>query len=98
MEDQKVLANKMLARGFVLKCFREGVLEDYHTTSRPIGQEEMKVMMREAVDKAFTMLEWMRTNDPRLVTLLRYSEQQTVKWDDPKLSSELEQYPPAEDL
>jgi hypothetical protein len=49
-------AMERLATLFVVNCFRNTVLETYHTDGVPVTDERMKVLMTEAVNKLHTAL------------------------------------------
>lgn len=52
-----------LAVLFVVNCFRNTVLETYHTDRVPITDERMKMLMKEAVNKLHTALLAVFTGD-----------------------------------
>ena len=52
-----------LAVLFVVNCFRNTVLETYHTDGVPVTDERMKALMKEAVNKLNTALHAIFTGD-----------------------------------
>lgn len=57
------LVTERLAVLFVVNCFRNTVLENYHSDWPKFAQEEMKALMKEAVNKLHTALHAIYTGD-----------------------------------
>lgn len=69
------------AKALVALAFRNGPLEDVHDR---ISQEEMKGLMKFAVDHVYWLLR-LKTNDPELYQAhLAFGNRYTDKWDDPE--------------
>ena len=74
------------AKAIVANAFRNGPIEDVHATPESkLGQEEMKRIMKYAVDKVFAMLQ-MREKNPDLYKLAMQAVwfQYAKDWDTPK--------------
>jgi hypothetical protein len=84
------------AKAMVALAFRNGPIEGLHA-GRPcaacagrqeishISDEEMKAMMKSAVDTLYRLL-WQRENDPAAyLENLALGERYTMQWDDPEL-------------
>ena len=56
-------AMERLALLFVVNCFRNTVLEDYHSEWPEFSQEKMKALMKEAVNRLHTALHAIFTGD-----------------------------------
>jgi hypothetical protein len=88
------------AIGIVLHSFRNGPFEDIHAgrlcpecSSRPgysrITDDEMKLLMKTAVNRVFTLLK-LREEDPgEYERLLQFASLQTKRWDSPEWSTDL---------
>jgi hypothetical protein len=84
------------AKSLVVLAFRNGPIEDLHA-GRPcsvcsghaeishISNEEMKRLMKSAVDALYRLL-WLREHDPRSYEeQLELGRRNTLHWDDPEL-------------
>jgi len=84
------------AKAMVALAFRNGPIEAVHE-GKPcaacagnqeishISNEEMKSIMKSAVDTLYRLL-WQRENDPAAyLELLAFGERNTINWDDPEL-------------
>ena len=84
------------AKAMVALAFRNGPIEGLHA-GKPcaacagrqeishISDEEMKAMMKSAVDTLYRLL-WQRENDPAAyLENLALGERYTMQWDDPEL-------------
>lgn len=88
------------AKGIVLLSFRNGPIEDIHAgrlcpecSGRPgysrITDDEMKHLMKTAVNRVFTLLK-LREGDPgEYERLLQFASLQTKRWDVPEESTDL---------
>ena len=86
----------MEAKAMVALAFRNGPIEALHAgkpcavcSGNPavshISDEEMKTMMKSAVNTLYRLL-WQRENDPTAyIENLAMGQQYTMHWDDPKL-------------
>lgn len=84
------------AKALVVLAFRNGPIEDLHAgkpcdvcSGKPevshITDEEMKAIMKSAVDTLYRLL-WQRDCDPAAYNeALAFGRRQTLKWDDPQL-------------
>ena len=84
------------AKAIVALAFRNGPIEDIHagkpcpTCSRDasysrISEAEMKLIMKNAVDRVYSLL-WMKQNKPMpYAASLELSRRYSTKWDDPVL-------------
>lgn len=91
------LANE--AKALVALAFRNGPIEDVHAGKEcptcagkaeysRITQDEMKLIMKRAVDKLYAVL-WIRTHCPEVYEpVLRAGNRYTVGWDLPEKSKE----------
>jgi hypothetical protein len=84
------------AKAMVALAFRNGPIETLHA-GKPcavccgnpavshISDEEMKTIMKSAVDTLYRLL-WQRENDPTAyLESLAFGERNTINWDDPEL-------------
>ena len=84
------------AKAMVALAFRNGPIEALHA-GKPcavcggnsavshISDEEMKTIMKSAVDTLYRLL-WQRENDPKAyLEKLALGERYTLRWDDPEL-------------
>ena len=83
------------AKSVVALAFRNGPIEDVHAgkecplcAGKPeyshITQDEMKNIMKQAVDTVYNLL-WLKQNDPeKYAEKLEYGDRCTKLWDDPK--------------
>ena len=89
------------AKAMVALAFRNGPIEALHA-GKPcavccgnpnvshISDEEMKAMMKSAVDTLYRLL-WQRENDPAAyLENLALGERYTMQWDDPELKKHVE--------
>jgi hypothetical protein len=88
------------AKGIVLLSFRNGPIENIHAgrlcpecSSRQgysrITDDEMKLLMKTAVNRVFTLLK-LREEDPgEYERLLQFASLQTKRWDSPEWSTDL---------
>jgi hypothetical protein len=86
------------AKALVALAFRNGPIEDLHAgvpcavcSGRPevchITDEEMKTIMKSAVDSLYRLL-WQRDADPvAYQEALAFGRRHTLGWDDPSLST-----------
>ena len=86
----------MEAKALVVLAFRNGPIEDLHAgrpcsvcSGRPevshISDDEMKVVMKSAVDAMYRLL-WQRDYDPVAYNeALAFGRRNTIHWDDPEL-------------
>jgi len=86
----------MEAKALVVLAFRNGPIEDLHAgrpcsvcSGRPevshISDDEMKVVMKSAVDALYRLL-WQRDYDPVAYNeALAFGRRNTIHWDDPEL-------------
>ncbi len=84
------------AKALVVLAFRNGPIEDLHAgkpctacSGRPevshISDDEMKVVMRSAVDVMYRLL-WQRDYDPAAHNeALAFGQRNTIDWDDPEI-------------
>src|SRR5208337_86146 len=84
------------AKGIVALAFRNGPIEDVHagkecsicagkTEYSHITQDEMKNIMKKAVDTVYNLL-WLKQNDPeKYAEKLEYGDRCTKLWDTPRL-------------
>lgn len=84
------------AKSIVALAFRNGPIEDVHagkecpvcagkTEYSHITQDEMKNIMKKAVDTVYNLL-WLKQNDPeKYAEKLEYGDRCTRLWDDPRL-------------
>ena len=95
--DPLVLAND--AKSLVVLAFRNGPIENVHAGktcptcgSRPeysaITDAEMKIIMKAAVDKLYTLLRLKAADPARYEREIRFGEQYTARWDEPRYSPE----------
>jgi hypothetical protein len=96
--NQSALANE--AKSLVVLAFRNGPIEDVHAgktcptcASAPgysrITDAEMKLIMKAAVDKLYTLLR-VKVEDPaRYQREVEFGRQYTARWDEPTYSPEL---------
>ena len=86
----------MEAKSIVALAFRNGPIEDVHAgkecplcAAKPeyshITQDEMRNIMKAAVDTVYNLL-WLKQNDPeKYAEKLEYGDRCTKLWDDPEL-------------
>ena len=95
----KITLDPLLAaetKALVVLAFRNGPIEALHA-GKPcaacggnpdishISNEEMKVIMKSAVDTLYRLL-WQRENNPAAyLELLAFGERNTINWDNPEL-------------
>lgn len=84
------------AKALVALAFRNGPLEDLHAGTRcpqcsgkeevsHISDEEMKQVMKAAVDTLYRLL-WLRQHDPeKYAEQLVFGQRYTQRWDDPEI-------------
>jgi hypothetical protein len=99
MPKQKITFDPELAteaKSLVVFAFRNGPIEAVHTgkecpvcAGKPeyshITQDEMKNIMKQAVDTVYNLL-WLKQNDPeKYAETLEYGNRCTKLWDDPRL-------------
>ena len=84
------------AKALVVLAFRNGPIEDLHAGIRcpqcsgkdevsHITDEEMKRVMKAAVDALYRLL-WLREHDPeKYAEQLLFGLRQTLRWDDPEI-------------
>jgi hypothetical protein len=95
------------AKTMVALAFRNGPIEDLHA-GRPcatcagiqnishISDEEMKEMMKSAVNTLYRLL-WQRENDPAAyLKILAFGERNNINWDDPELKMHTQSRSPTE--
>jgi hypothetical protein len=95
------------AKTMVALAFRNGPIEDLHAgkpcatcSGNPgvshISDEEMKTMMKSAVNTLYRLL-WQRENDPAAyLENLALGKQYTKRWDDPEIDRPWREGPPTE--
>ncbi|MGA8344520.1 MAG: hypothetical protein WB781_21485 [Candidatus Sulfotelmatobacter sp.] len=83
------------AKSLVALAFRNGPIEDVHAGKEcptcagnseysHITQNEMKNIMKQAVDTVYKLL-WLKKNDPeKYETTLEFGNRYTRSWDEPK--------------
>ena len=82
------------AQAIVAMAFRNGPIEDVHAGKRcptcsgkpeysRITDSEMKVIMKEAVDRVYTMLRLKQDEPEQFDALLQFGSVYTSHWDDP---------------
>jgi len=94
-------------KAMVALAFRNGPIEVLHA-GKPcaacagrqdishISDEEMKAMMKAAVDTLYRLL-WQRENDPAAyLKILAFGERNTIAWDDPELKMPTQSGSPTE--
>ena len=92
--DRQQLARE--AKAIVALAFRNGPIEDLHAgTSCPtctgqsgysrITEEEMKRIMKNAVDHVYELLCLKEENPEKYDSEIRFGESYTTNWDEPKL-------------
>ena|ERR1700730_15387738 len=86
------------AKSIVVLAFRNGPIEAVHFGKEcplcagkleysHITQDEMKNIMKHAVDTVYNLL-WLKQNDPeKYAEKLQYGDRCTKSWDDPRLRS-----------
>lgn len=91
------LANE--AKAIVALAFRNGPIEDVHAGKEcptcagkeeysHITQDEMKQIMKRAVDKLYALL-WIRTHSPEVYrAVVKAGNRYTIRWDLPEMSKE----------
>lgn len=83
------------AKAIVLLAFRDGLLEDLHagepcptccgnTKYSHITQVEMRQLMKQAVDRVYSLLWYKETNPNRYRDLVEASRLLTTTWDEPR--------------
>lgn len=95
----KMTLNPELAqetKALVALAFRNGPIEDLHAGTRcpqcsgkaevsHISDEEMKRVMKSAVDTLYRLL-WLRVHDPeKYAEQLAFGQRYTLRWDDPEI-------------
>jgi hypothetical protein len=85
------------AKSIVAQCFRNGPIEYVHAGIEcptcsgnekysHITQGEMKRIMKNAVDKVYTLL-WLKERDPdKYQTFIEFGAHYASQWDEPKLT------------
>lgn len=101
MQQQRSTSNPNLAaeaKGTVALAFRNGPIEDIHAgkpcpicAGRPeyshITEDEMKRIMKRAVNKVYRLL-WLKTHQPEAyATDLALGNKYTAAWDDPEFDN-----------
>jgi hypothetical protein len=88
------------AKAIVAIAFRNGPIEDVHAGKRcptcegqpgysRITDPEMKAIMKNAVDRVYTLL-CLKSQDPKQYEIqIRYGELYTARWDEPNWSAGL---------
>jgi len=99
------LALAIEAKSMVALAFRNGPIEALHAgkpcavcsgnpTVSHISDEEMKAMMKSAVNTLYRLL-WQRKNDSEAyIENLALGQQYTKRWDDPELKKPARKLPP----
>ena len=88
------------AKGIVLHAFRNGPLEDLHAgrlcpecSGKPgysrVTDTEMKLLMKTAVNRVFTLLKLREENSGEYERLLQLGSHYTNRWDPAELSGDL---------
>jgi hypothetical protein len=88
------------AKSIVAQCFRNGPIEDVHAgigcptcegdeKYSHITQSEMKRIMKNSVDKVYTLL-WLKEHHPdKYQAFIEFGAHYTRGWDEPTLTSKL---------
>jgi hypothetical protein len=91
-------------KAMVALAFRNGTIEALHAgkpcaacagrqETSHISDEEMKTIMKSAVDTLYRLL-WQRENDPKAyLEKLALGERYTMQWDDPELKKPVRKRP-----
>ncbi len=90
-DDQR----KQLAKSVVAAAFRNGEIENVHAGQtcptchgKPeyshVSQEDMKVIMKDAVNRMYSLLYWLDNDQEKLFKVLDFHSRMTSKWDDPE--------------
>ena len=86
------------AKSIVAQCFRNGPIEDLHAGIKcptcsgdekysHITQREMKRIMKNAVDRVYTLL-WLKERYPdKYQAFIEFGAHHASQWDEPKLDS-----------
>jgi hypothetical protein len=102
MPNRKMTLDPKLAteaKGIVALAFRNGPIEDVHAGKEcptcagkveysHISQDEMKNIMKRAVDTVYKLL-WLRQNDPeKYETTIEFGNRHACFWDEPKVDND----------
>ena len=93
MDDDE---RKRIAKTLVMAAFRNGELENVHAGQtcptcfgKPefshVSQEEMKAIMKDAVNRVYSLLYWLEKDREKFFKVLGFHAQMTARWDDPEL-------------
>jgi hypothetical protein len=75
------------AKAIVALAFRNGPIEKIHADSR-ITQDEMRQIIKVAVDRVYTLL-WLRDTKPeQLAGILKLGDSYAQSWDEPELTAD----------
>ena len=84
---------ELLATLLVVKCFRNTVLEEYHTEWPQFTQEKMKALMQQTVNKTYTALCALMggTSDEKQAIMDVLGEQVSAvaRWDKPQFEQDM---------
>jgi hypothetical protein len=91
-DDQR----KKLAITLVMAAFRNGKIEGIHAGQacptcfgKPefshVSDEEMKSIMKDAVNRVYSLLYWLDNDQIRLFKVLDFHARMTSRWDDPEM-------------
>ena len=82
-EDQAAFLAKAIAVG----CVRNTHLENVHSGDAPLDDENMKILMKEVVNKLYTVL--LHLDHPKTLENLDFFNRYTYQWDEPELDARL---------
>lgn len=82
-EEQAAFLAKTLAAG----CVRNTHIENVHAGDVPLDDENMKIFMKQVVDKLYTVL--LHLDHPKVMGNLDFFERYTHKWDEAELDERL---------
>lgn len=82
-EDQAAFLAKTLAVG----CVRNTHIENVHAGDVPLDDENMKIFMKEVVNRLYTIL--LHLDHPKTLDNLDFFNRYTHGWDEPELDDKL---------
>lgn len=85
-----------LAKTVVAAAFRNGEIENVHAGKTcptcygksefsHISQAEMKSIMKDAVNRMYSLFYWLENDREKLFEVLNFHGNMTAKWDDPEI-------------
>jgi hypothetical protein len=91
-DDQR----QQLAKTLVMAAFRNGKTEGVHAGQacptcfgKPefshVSEDEMKAIMKDAVNRVYSLLYWLDNDQERLFKVLDFHARMTSRWDDPEI-------------